>query len=908
MQSIGDTLQAIARQRGRGDAVPLIALRQLDGSEGERISHLPVDRDLAQAWLAMSGEPFRPHQAAALAAMRRGDPVALRAASATVADSLHLLLYATLCDERFATALILAPDELEAHATHARLEQINANLPATLRLTCTLALPAQRPNPYARVVVATPEALHGRLLRHHERAWQLFWSALRVIALPDIHRHHGVAGAHLADLLLRALRVSAGHGGAGVAFLATLVDLVDPEPALTSLLGQQWRIVPADDGPRDAPLLAVWHAGSARLRDSADLALALQRQGYQVHIICGPLEQAAIAPVIGDTAGISVGPGAEPAQVLISAGYPGSISALRRLLDSGYQAVVTVLGDLPHEQALARQVEMLISGPSAAWPPPPANAYVTAQHLLCAASEQPLTAQEVEAWGATEVVARLAAHQQLVDLPDEEQVWKPADAAGDPYADFSPLAASGAPMIARTENNSYLGSLDPTGFERWTFVGAALPPGAGGMRVVARDDDQGSITLRIETSGRRTYPLRRCSVEIRETRDTRRLAGGKPVSWGRVVVSEEITGYREMVPGQAVTEMALKSQLAARWVAPACWFDVRLDRPAPGQLIGWCLAAALPLRALAGFTDVVPCYDEASQRIFLVDAQPGGSGLAVWLYTHAEELLPLAYDIALACRSDPLLEPLSRADQDWLLALLGRSGEHQPAAPLLTPPPTEREAPPAATRRLESPPAPQPEPRAAPAPRNPPANHQRQRSPAPPPVRRGQATVQRPPAAKATNGQLWVEPEPAQSSAPPPQPKEQESPFLPPPPEARRPSAQPERPPEPEESRPDAAALIERLRRQRQQREGSQARAPRGAPSGRRAAESSFPAPEPRFKAGDHIFCLPYGDGVVRESRIDGGGELLTVHFPEHGELTIDPAVSLVRKLDDAPEDETDLL
>src|SRR5690606_10864736 len=146
-----------------------------------------------------------------------------------------------------------------------------------------------------------------------------------------------------------------------------------------------------------------------------------------------------------------------------------------------------------------------------------------------------------------------------------------------------------------------------------------------------------------------------------------------------------------------------------------------------------CLAAALPLRALAGFTDVVPCYDEASQRIFLVDAQPGGSGLAVWLYTHAEELLPLAYDIALACRSDPLLEPLSRAAQDWLLALLGRSGEHQPAAPLLTPPPTEREAPPAATRRLESPPAPQPEPRAAPAPRNPPADHQRQRSPAPPP-------------------------------------------------------------------------------------------------------------------------------------------------------------------------------
>ena len=42
---------------------------------------------------------------------------------------------------------------------------------------------------------------------------------------------------------------------------------------------------------------------------------------------------------------------------------------------------------------------------------------------------------------------------------------------------------------------------------------------------------------------------------------------------------------------------------------------------------------------------------------------------------------------------------------------------------------------------------------------------------------------------------------------------------------------------------------------------------------------------------------------MVRASRIEGGRELLTVVFPEHGELTIDPGVSLVRKLEDAPPD-----
>ncbi len=61
---------------------------------------------------------------------------------------------------------------------------------------------------------------------------------------------------------------------------------------------------------------------------------------------------------------------------------------------------------------------------------------------------------------------------------------------------------------------------------------------------------------------------------------------------------------------------------------------------------------------------------------------------------------------------------------------------------------------------------------------------------------------------------------------------------------------------------------------------------------------------EPRFAAGDRIFCLPYGDGVVRDSRIEGGRELLTVSFPNHGDLMIDPAVSLVRKLEDAPDED----
>jgi hypothetical protein len=96
--------------------------------------------------------------------------------------------------------------------------------------------------------------------------------------------------------------------------------------------------------------------------------------------------------------------------------------------------------------------------------------------------------------------------------------------------------------------------------------------------------------------------------------------------------------------------------------------------------------------------------------------------------------------------------------------------------------------------------------------------------------------------------------------------------------------------------------LIARLRRQREQREGPPTQQ-RRRPQPDQAGEV-----EQRFAAGDRIFCLPYGDGTVRESRIEGGRELLTVDFAGHGDLTIDPAVNFVRKQEDAPEDQDDLL
>ncbi|MEO7908794.1 MAG: helicase [Roseiflexaceae bacterium] len=954
MQSIGEIIQTIARQRGRGETPAQVTLFQLEAATGERISHLPIEAELAQAWVALTGEPFRPHQAHALTALRRGEPVALRAASADVAMTAHLLLYAMLLADRDATALVCAPDAETVRATRALLARINQDLPSPLRIETTLLEPNRRPDHYARIAIATPDIVHTRLLRHHDRAWRLFWPRLRLVMLPEIHRYNGVAAAHLADLLARIERVAAGHGGQAPNLLATLLDVAEAEPALNSLIGQPWKVVPADDGGRDPATLAVWRhpdgtkpSGPAWLRDAPDIATALQRQGYQVHITCRAMEQALLAPIIGDLPRVTFGPNLGAGQVLIAAGYPGSHSALRRMLRAGYAAVVLLLGDLPHEQALARHVDTLLSDPATSWLPAPTNAYVLAKHVLCAATEQPLTEVEADSWGVKEIVARLVEQGQLVDLPDPEVAWKPTDAVGDPYLDWSLHSASGGAIMARTEQGQAVDLIEPAQYERWAFPNAALPPGVGGFRVLSRDDDAGTITLRLESNGRRAYPLRRCEIALRETRETRRLSGNRPIGWGRVVVNEEIYGYREAAANSAPADIALKPTLQARWTAPTCWFDLATAVQVHGQLIGWSLAAALPLRALCDFTDIVPCYDHEQHRLYLVDAQPGGNGLSQWIYAHAEELLPLAYDIALACRNDPLLEPLSRVDMDWLLALLGRPPEAPvaierarapepvrrtelvegppPATPTIVNPASSAygNAPPPARHESASKPTPaQPEKVPPPAPprrerqpeqprreRQPDMFEPRDRSRDPQPPRAPERPAPTPPA--AASSQPTKQPDAARgNSVPPARPASSRPPTPPAERSLRTPSppapSEPPPPPIEEDVPADANALIERLRRQRHQREAAQSVNERASRPQPHVDNSSLV--EQRFAAGDAIFCLPYGDGVVRASRIEDEQEILTVTFPAYGDLTIDPAKSLVRKLDTATPEEDDLL
>ncbi len=107
----------------------------------------------------------------------------------------------------------------------------------------------------------------------------------------------------------------------------------------------------------------------------------------------------------------------------------------------------------------------------------------------------------------------------------------------------------------------------------------------------------------------------------------------------------------------------------------------------------------------------------------------------------------------------------------------------------------------------------------------------------------------------------------------------------------------PERPPvrQPQETEKpvNVGSMIARMRQLRAERE-------------RQHTSSTPPLPTStpdedvvlRFRAGQHVRCVPYGEGVVQSSTAVDGREQVQVSFPDIGTLIVDPDINFVRVIE----------
>ena len=372
---------------------------------------------------------------------------------------------------------------------------------------------------HSRWIFTNPDMLHIGILSGHAR-WRQFFRHLRYIVIDECHHYRGVFGAHTSLVMRRLLRI-ARAAGAEVTVIAASATVADPAESLSRLIGEPAVAVTQDGSPRGERTVALWEpdflpavtgengapvrrsAGSESARLLADfvvegartLCFARSRRGVELTALGAARLLAESAPQLVDrvaayragylaedrrrleqaindgslvgvatTNALELGVDISGLDAVIVSGYPGTVASFwqqagraGRQRESGDSLVVLVARDDPLDTYLVHHPAALLGKPVEATVFDPGNPYVLGPHLLCAAAEIPLSDKEIDAWGASEVAAELAADGLL---RRRKAGWYVTPGV-EPHADIDIRGGIGGQvLIVDTTTSQLLGTVD----------------------------------------------------------------------------------------------------------------------------------------------------------------------------------------------------------------------------------------------------------------------------------------------------------------------------------------------------------------------------------------------------------------------------------------------------------------
>jgi DEAD/DEAH box helicase domain-containing protein len=660
----------------------------------EAISARLRDRDI---------EALYRHQAEAVDRVRRGRNVVV----ATPTASGKTLVYNLPVLERVlsrpsARALYLFPlkalaqDQLRSFREMAAMAPA---IPATAAIYDGDTPDAERRkirrNP-PNVLFTNPDMLHLALLPHHA-AWTEFFRNLAFVVVDEVHTYRGVMGAHMAQVFRRLVRLCHYYGSAP-AFVFSSATVGNPDALASQLTGlpvdrvdrsgaprgrKHLVLVDPAAGPAQAAILllkAALHRGlrtivyaqSRRLTELIALwagrrtgrfanRIAAYRAGFlpeERREIEARLSSGDLLAVISTSAlelGIDIG----DLDLCLLVGYPGTAAATwqraGRVGRSGRDsAVILVAGEDALDQYFIRHPEALLHRPPEDTVVNPDNPEVLRKHLVCAAAEVPL--------GAEEAILRSApARRATADLESSGDLMRSAD-GGTLYSRRKApqrnvdLRGSGDRFGIVGEDGERCGEIDAFRAFRETHPGAVYLH--NGRTYLVRDLDLGTRTVRVARAKVNHY------TRVRAVKETAILetyaqgnARGAPTGFGRLRVTDQVTGYEtvQLHGGRRkinVFPLELPPQV---FETEGLWFQVPMpvfqtladqQRHFMGAIHAMEHAAIgiLPLLVMADRNDLggisTPFHPQiAGPAVFIYDGIPGGAGLARLAFGKANALL-----------------------------------------------------------------------------------------------------------------------------------------------------------------------------------------------------------------------------------------------------------------------------
>ena len=426
-------------------------------------------------------------------------------------------------------------------------------------------------------------------------------------------------------------------------------------------------------------------AGGARC---SDVDLSAYRAGYLAE------DRRALEQALDDgsllgvatTSALELGIDVGGLDAVVTAGFPGTVASFwQQAGRAGRRGqgslVVLVARDEPMDTYLVHHPEALLGRPVEASVFNPANPYILAGHVYCAAVEKPLSDADVAAFHAESVVHDLAQQGLLRRRP---QGWfaAPLPAGSSeltPETAHTAVSLRGGSgeevMIVDSSDGRLLGTIDSARAVSQVHPGAVYLHrgesfvieelhlgGAGG----AAPAEPGVALAVPKTPDYTTQPKSTTDIRIlREADDLVNYAPGLWVASLEVEVTDKVTGYQVRLPDGSVgedipldlPEQRLVTRAVAYTIDPLALaaMGVTAGRT-PGTLHAAEHAAIglLPLIATCDRWDIggvstAQHADTGLPTVFVYDGHPGGAGFAEEGFRRFPEWIKATFEAVRSC-------------------------------------------------------------------------------------------------------------------------------------------------------------------------------------------------------------------------------------------------------------------
>lgn len=579
----------------------------------------------------------------------------------------------------------------------------------------------------SRFIFTNPDMLHSAILSNHHK-WGRLLRSLRFIVIDECHSYRGVFGAHVSLVLRRLLRIARTYGSNPTVILASATTATPAEHA-SRLIGAPVTAITTDTAPVGARTIALWEPGflegatgerGAPVRrpaptEAAGMMATLVTEGARTLTFVRSRTQAELVALktqeelnshgrfdlsnriasyragylaedrraleqrlddgtllgVATTNALELGIDVGGLDAVITAGFPGTIASFwqqaGRAGRRGQSSIIVLIArDDPLDTYLIHHPEALLDQPVESAVINPANPYILAGHLYCAALEAPLTDTEISELQAEQVAASLA--QQGV-LRQRNNGWFATLPPGttDPHALVSLRGSGNHVTIVDSHDGRILGTIDQSQANSQVHPGAVYLH--QGESFVVDSIDLDSMIALVHPEIPEYYTHARSTTDIRIVREPEHVHNPAPGLWVShldVEVTNHVVGYMmKSFSGDVIATVPLElppqtlvTKAVAYTIDPAVLDGLKID-DIPGTLHAAEHAAIglLPLLATCDRWDIggvsTPLHtDTGLPTVFVYDGHPGGAGFAECGFMRFGEWIAATYDAVRSCACD----------------------------------------------------------------------------------------------------------------------------------------------------------------------------------------------------------------------------------------------------------------